>query len=477
MPPYFSYRIVFLLLFFFSTGCANFGPEPSVKELALPAKFPEQKPTALSIGSISWRQYFSDPPLQNLLDAAVRNNLDLNIALQRIEAARASVKLAGAALLPQVSLNVGGGVRKFGLYTMDGAGNAATDIRPGQTVPEHLPDIFVGLQSSWEIDVWGKLRSQRQSAVANYLASIAGTHFVIANLVAEVATQYNELLALDQQLEIIKQTLKKQEEALEVIKLQKQAGRANELAVQQFQAQVLNTRAIEKNNQQQQVETENRINFLLGRYPQPIVRSKDLFFQEPPKTLLAGIPSKLLANRPDVREAELQIEASQFDVKVAKAAFLPNFNIVAGFGFQAFNPEFMFQSPASIAYSVLGTIVAPLINRNAIKAQFNTARANQLSAMHTYQKTVLNAYVEVVNNLSNIDNLAHMKVLKTQQTETLNAAVDTSGTLYRAGRANYLEVLLAQQNALQSTLDLIDVTKRQRLAAVTVYKALGGGWQ
>jgi len=474
-------RFICPLLLAALSGCAHFGAEPSLEAPAMPASFPTQKNTAAPVAAapvaaVNWRRYFSDPPLQNLLDAAVRNNADLQIALQRIETSRASVKLANGALLPQVGLNIGGGVRKFGLYTMDGAGNATTDITPGNTVPEHLPDIYVGLQSSWEIDVWGKLRNQRKAAVATYLASIEGTNFVIANLVAEVAVHYHELLALDHQLDIVRQTLEKQRQALDVVQLQKQAGRANELAVQQFEAQLLNTRILEKNTQQQRLETENRINFLLGRYPQPIARTKELFFQESPNSLSAGIPSQLLANRPDIREAELQVQASQFDVKAAKAAFFPNFNITAGFGFQAFNPEFLFQSPASIAYSVMGSVVAPLVNKIALNAQFNTAKANQLSAMHHYQQTILNAYVEVANQLSGIDNLAQIKALKKQQSELLNGAVDTSDALYKAGRATYLEVLIAQQSALQSTLELIDVTKRQKLAAVTIYKALGGGW-
>jgi multidrug efflux system outer membrane protein len=179
-----------------------------------------------------------------------------------------------------------------------------------------------------------------------------------------------------------------------------EGGRANELAVHQFNAQLLNTQVLEKNILQQISETENKVNFLLVSYPQSIERAKGVFFKEIPQQISAGFPSQLLANRPDIREAEFQIEASKFDLKAAKAAFFPNFNITASFGFQAFNPEFLFVSPASIAYSVMGTLVAPIINMNALKAQFNTAKANQLTAMHNYQKTILNAYVEVVNELS-----------------------------------------------------------------------------
>jgi NodT family efflux transporter outer membrane factor (OMF) lipoprotein len=333
------------------------------------------------------------------------------------------------------------------------------------------------LQSSWEIDVWGKLENQRKSAVSNYLSSIEATNFVISNLVADVAIYYNELLALDHELDIVRQTIQKQQEALEIIKLQKEAGRANELAVQQFRAQLLDTQVLENQVLQQISEAENQINFLLGRYPQPVERAKNVFFKTGPQVILSGIPSQLLANRPDIREAEFQVEASKFDLKAAKAAFYPNFNITASLGFQAFNPEFLFTSPASLAYSLAGTLVAPIINMKSLEAAFNTAQASQLAAMYRYQKTILNAYVEVANQLSSIKSLQQINTLKQQQSEALKQSVESANELYKAARASYLEVLIAQQSALQSNLELINVTKRQRMATITIYKALGGGWK
>jgi NodT family efflux transporter outer membrane factor (OMF) lipoprotein len=469
-----SLAVVFLLVT--TSACAPINTQVSVPKNAIPANFKNQKPAAKSIATINWRDYFTDPQLLKLIDAAIHTNMDLQIALQRIEISRSSVKIAKGALLPQVNLNFDGGVRKFGRYTMDGAGNASTEITPGQIVPENLPDMYLGIQSSWEVDVWGKLRSQKKSALANYLATVEGTKFVISNLVTEVAVNYNELLALDYELDIVRQTIKKQEEALDVIKIQKEAGRANELAVQQFKAQLLNTQVLETTVKQQIIEVENKINFLLSRYPQKIERSKAIELKELPQQIAAGFPSQLLANRPDIREAELQIEASQFDLKAAKAAFYPDFNITANFGFQAFNPEFLFSSPASIAYPMMGSIVAPIINRNALEAQFNTAKANQLTAMYNYQKTILNAYVEVANQLASIQNLQQVKTLKSQQSEVLVESVVTANELYKYARASYLEVLIAQQNALQSRIDLINVSKQQRLASISIYKALGGGW-
>ena len=472
---YYPLCIAFLTIVF--SGCATLNTDLTIPKKAIARQFPKPKHTTTSIAGINWRQYFADAHLLKLIDTALSDNFDLQTALQRIEMSRSSVKLANGALLPQVSFNVGGSVRRFGLYTMDGAGNATTDITPGQTVPVNLPDMYIGLQSSWEIDIWGKLQSQRQSAISTYLASVEGTNFVISTLVADAAIYYNELVALDNALDVIRQTIRKQQDALAVVKVQKEAGRSNELAVLEFKAQLLNTQALEKNVLQQITELENKLNFLLGRYPQPIQRTKDILFKALPQQISAGFPSQLLANRPDIREAEFQIEASKFDLKAAKAAFYPNFNITASFGFQAFNPEFLFNSPASIAYSVMGTLVAPIINMNALKAQFNTAQANQLTAMYNYQKTVLNAYVEVANQLSNIQNLQQINALKKQQSEVLKQSVATANELYKYARASYLEVLIAQQSALQSNLELIHVTKQQRLSTINIYKALGGGWR
>lgn len=466
-----------LLAAWLLSGCGNLNTHVTVMPKKVPSAFDGRRNGTATVAHIKWRQYFSDPDLQRLIDIALASNLDMQMALQRIELARSSIKLANAALLPEVRLNIGGGVEKFGRYTMDGAGNASTEITPGRIVPENLTDIYVGIQTAWEVDLWGKLRNLRKSAIAGYLGSIEGTRLVTANLVTDVALYYNELQTLDHQLDIIRQTLVKQKEALEIVKWQKEGGRANRLAVEQFEARLLDTRALERSVQQKIVTAENRLNFLLGRFPQPIARDKAAFLAELPSVISAGLPSQMLANRPDIREAEYRIQATQFDLKAAKAAFYPNFNITAALGFQAFNPEFLFTTPASLAYSAFGSLVAPLINLNSLKAKFNTAKANQLTALYNYQKTILQAYVEVANELNNIRYLQKITGLKHQQTAILEDAMETSNELYNYAKATYLEVLTAQQKTLETQLELIDAIKRQRIALINIYKALGGGWK
>ncbi len=462
---------------FVATSCKTIQTTVTIPEKSLPATFSSTTTDTSTIAAIDWRRFFDDENLIALIDSTLINNFDLQIALQKIEIARAGIKIAKGALLPQLGANVNGGMRRFGLYTMDGAGNISTEMLPGKIVPVDLPDIFLGVQSSWEIDVWGKLKNQKRAAQAQFLSSIEGTRFIITSLISEISIAYYELIALDNELDIIQQTIHKQEEALEIIKIQKEAGRANELGVQQFNAQLLSSKALERETLQKIIETENRINFLAGRFPQTIIRNKQSLFTETPQQIATGIPSQLLQNRPDIKQAEFRVAASRFDVKSARAAFYPSFNITASLGYQAFNPEYLFRTPASIAYTALGHLTAPVVNRNAIKARFNEAKSNQLQAMYAYQQTIINSYMEVTNELSNIANLQQISIFKQEQSTVLLQAVDIATELYKSGKATYLEVLLAQQNALQSNLELMNVNKQQLITHVKIYKALGGGWR
>ncbi|NUN24138.1 MAG: TolC family protein [Candidatus Jettenia caeni] len=442
----------------------------------IPKSFADTKDLTNS-AKIDWRQFFSDTTLIGLIDTALKNNLDVLMTLQKIEIARADLRLRKGALFPEIS---GGGSvaqRRFGRYTMDGAGNRATEITPGQIVPDDLPDYFIGLQTTtWEADIWGKLRNKKKAAFARYLGSIEGKNVVLTNLISEIAIAYYELLSLDKELEIIRETIKLQEEALAIITIQKQAAAANELAVQQFEAQVLNSRALEVEILQRITVTENRINFLLGRFPQPIIREKSIFSKEIPAQVKVGIPSDLLKNRPDIRQAEFELMATKADVKSAKKAFYPSLDITGALGFQAFNPSFLLRSPESIAYTALGSLTVPLINRSAIKAQFKTAHAKQIEALYNYQKTIINGYIEVYNEMNSIKNLEQAHNLTTKKVTALTQSIEISSELFKTGRANYLEVLITQQNALQSRLELVNIKQQQFNASVNIYKALGGGW-
>ncbi|MFY9309499.1 MAG: efflux transporter outer membrane subunit [Bacteroidia bacterium] len=468
----FSLLVVYATL----TGCSTIKPVAENEGKKIPESYTSTKDTVNS-ANINWKQYFTDSNLNELIDIALKNNSDLTISLQRIEAARANVRFNQNALFPSLSLNTTYLQRKFGYYTMDDAGNRTTEIKPGQIVPTHLPDYFLGFQTAWEIDVWGKLRNKKKAALSRYLSTVEGKNLIVTNLIAAVVNTYYELLSLDNKLEIIRETVQLQEKAVELISIQKQAGVANELAVKQFEAQLFNSKALEVETRQQITETENQINFLLNRYPQSVKRDKQEFTKPLPFTVNTGIPSDLLKNRPDIRQAEYELIASKADVKAAKAAFYPSLNITGLLGYQGFDAGLLFTTPQSVAYSFAGSLLTPLINRNAVKAEFKTANAFQQEALANYQKSILNGYTEVYNELTNIRNLEKINEFKAKEVVSLTQASEASSELFKTGRANYIEVLITQQNTLQSKLELIDAKQRQFNAFVNIYKALGGGWR
>jgi multidrug efflux system outer membrane protein len=467
--------ILFLIAAFFLNGCKS----TQLLQEDLP-KIPESfagSKDSVSAAAISWREYFKDPALTELIDTALKNNFDVLMAFQRIEVARSTIRFSKGAMLPAVSVFTSASRRRFGLYTMDGAGNITTPIDGDQLVPIHLPDYYVGLQTSWELDVWGKLRSRKAAALSRYLASVEGRNWTITNLISEIAINYYELLTLDHQLDIVRETISLQEKAFNIVTVQKETGRVNELAVKQFEAQFVNSKSLELEITQSIIQTESRLNFLLGRYPQTIIRDKTRFTSALPVQPDLGIPTDLLRYRPDIKQAEFNLLATKADVKSAQAAFYPTFNITGAYGFQAFKTSYLFTSPQSTAYTLLGSLTAPLINRSAIKAEFRAAKASQVEALYNYQKAILNGYTEVYNELLSIRNLDLIHSLKSREVELLTQSIETSSELFRTGRAGYLEIIVTQQNALARKLELVDIKKRQFDATLNLYKALGGGWR
>ena len=433
--------------------------------------------TDTTITTLVWKNYFKDKNLVLLIDTALKNNQELLITLQDIEIAKNDIRMRNGRLLPSIGLGAGAGLEKVGRYTSQGAGDASAEITPGNIVPEELGDFRLAAVANWEVDIWKKLRNAKKAAITRYLSTIEGKNFVVTNLIAEVANSYYELLALDNQLKVVNQNIEIQKNAFEIVKIQKEAARATELAVQKFKAEVLSSQNREFDIRQNIKETENRINFLLGRYPQEVLRDKSDFLNLKSTKINAGIPAQLLANRPDIKQAELALVAAKLDVKVAKAEFYPSLNISAAIGLQAFKPSYFLKFPESGLYGLAGDIAGPLINRNAIKVEFYSANSRQLQAMYNYQRTVLNAYFEVSNQLSNISNLEKSYNLKSQQVDALIKSIEVSNDLFKSARVDYFEVLMTQRDALEAKLELVETQKQLLNATVGVYRNLGGGWQ
>jgi len=446
-------------------------------EVQLPARFDTAPASAVNSAELPWQQIFRDRNLSNLLDLAVANNKEVNQAMQRISRAENEIQARRGAYLPFVSLGASVDGEKVGRYSRNGAVEETLSIRRGEKFPAVLGDFRFGLFSTWELDIWKKLRNATQVARLQYLATIEGRHFLVTQLVSEVAQAYFELMALDNQLENLEQNLLIQQNGLETVRLLQIYARTNALAVRRYEAEVARNQSLRYVIGQQITEAENRINFLLGRMPQPITRSSTQLMMMDPGVLEAGIPSQLLQNRPDIRQAEYELAAANLDIDVARAEFYPSFGIRAGVGFEAFALKYLINTPESLAATLAGEMVAPLVNRNAIIARFKNANASQIEAAYEYEQRVLNGYVEVSNQLANINNLNQNFALKQKQVEALTQSIDVANQLFKSARTDYLDVLLTQRDALDAKKDLIETRQRQFNATVELYRTLGGGWR
>lgn len=419
----------------------------------------------------NWREFFKDEKLVALIDTALKQNQEINILNQEINIANNEVMARQGAYIPSVGVGAGYEYEKVGEYTSQGVNDKAAGVS------SKLHNRQLGLNASWEVDIWKKLRNFAKSAYYKYLASIEGKNFAITQLVSEVASDYYDLMALDNQLEIVEKYVTTLQQAQQVVELQKTAARTTSLAVKRFDAEVLKNQSREYEIRQQIVITENHLNKLLGRLPQHIDRTSDQFMKIQMQEVVAGIPAELLDNRPDVKQASLDLKAAKLNVKSVKTQFYPSLTIDAALGYQSFNSNHLLDSPTSVFYNVAGGITAPLLNRKAIKASYFSANSKQIQAIYNYEQTFIKAFSEVSNQLAFVKNLKKIYQFKLQQTEALSESFNISNILFKAARVDYLESLLTRRDYLESQIELIEVKKRQITAYVKLYKALGGGWK
>lgn len=445
------------------------GLKPPARYAAQPVAVKAVKADADPFGRASVA-LFASPALRKLVDEALAHNQELNIRFQELVVARAEVSGRRGEYLPKLRAGATAGVDRVGAFTSRGVNDE------GVGLPATMGDFGFGLIGSWEVDAWGKLRDEASSAEFRYRASVEARRFMVTQLVAELARSYYELLAIDAKLEVLRRNIALQARALVLIRVEKQAARVTELAVQRFEAEVAKYKSVLYETQQARVQTENRINFLVGRYPQPVTRQVAELKAPLPTGLKAGLPSELLENRPDVRQAELELGAAKLDVSAARKAFFPALSLDAKLGLGAFNPAHLLD-PGSIVGGLAGSLSAPLLNRAAIEAQYQSADARQLQALIRYEQSVLQAVTDVTTQLANLDNIQASYDTRAQQVARLEKSVEMSMLLFRAARADYVEVLLTRRDLLEAEIELIERRMQLRQAVVGLYQALGGGWR
>jgi multidrug efflux system outer membrane protein len=433
-----------------------------------------------NIQELTYDTYFADPYLKQLISVALTDNLDYAIAQKRLDIATAVWRKSNNAFLPSISGIANASATKYGKYTMEGVGNFDTNLSPNIEDKQKIstnptPNYWLGLGADWEIDIWGKLRNMKKSAKARYFATAEGKKLIEATLVSEVIAMYYDIIALDQEIAILENNITLQEQALEVVKLHQEVGRATLLAVKQMASQVYNAKAILAQKQNDREIAIQAMNALLGRYDGDIERSKEIIIPAVQYLYNYAIPTQVMQTRPDVKQALLELEASHAYVKAARTAFFPTVNIGAQLAFNAFSGEMLF-NPASIARNVMGGLVAPIFNKSQIRNDFKIATAQQEIAYLEFEKIAMQAYREVNTLLKNVQYVNEAYVNKSNEVKTIAEGVDISQDLYMNGYANYLELITARKSKLDAEMEIIDLKRNQIRNIIKLYKALGGGY-
>ena len=463
---------IFLCTLIFLQACAPTLPKARKKSLKLPESFPsmsedpkkKEAPKDLVSPNMTWKDFFRDSELSDLIEVALKNNQELKILEQEIQIANNEVMARQGEYLPRLGFEGDYGIEKTERFSTEDANGP---VRFGRA----------GLVTSWEVDIWKRLRNSTKAAYYEYLSSIEGRKFMVTNLVSETAKTYYELMALDNQLEIVETYIGILEKVKVLVEHQQRAAKVTSLAVKRYEAEVLKNQSRRYELRQRIAITENKLNVLVGRFPRKVKRDSDEFLELAITRTNASVPAKLLNNRPDIKEASLKLKAAKLDVKAAKARFYPALSIEGSAGYENFNSKHFNNSPTDAFYNLAANISAPLLNRQAIKADYFSANNEQIKAIYNYERTLLNAYSEVANQLTMIKNLDEIYELKSKEVEVLTDSIEIANILFRSARIDYIEALLTQREALSAQVELVEIKKEQLSAYIDLYKSLGGGWR
>ena len=430
-------------------------------------RFVEGTPAPASLADVPWWELFQDPVLQQLIDTALQGSFDLKIAAARVEEARARAGIAKSFLFPEVNLT--GGYTSRQLSTLsDPAQDLGLQDRNTQNY-----DLGFGL--SWEIDLFGRIRRERESATAVFFATEEARRGVTITLVADVASAYFGLRALDLELEISRRTLQVNDETVAFYRRRVEGGVSNQLELNQAIANRSRTAAVIPELEREIAFRENLIHLLLGEPPGPIPRGSSLEEQYHPPEVPAGLPSMLLERRPDVLESEELLVAANADIGAAKALFFPTISLTGLLGGVSHDLSDLSDSGARV-WAVGANLFQPLFQGGRIKRNYEAVKARFDIALAQYQRTAFNAFREVADALVSIEKLEEARVEREAGVAALSEAAQLSRRRYNAGLSNYLEILIADQNLFDEERLLSRTRGAQLNALVELYRALGGGW-
>ena len=449
----------FLLLF---AGCAV-GPNYKRPEVPVPTghRSDSALPAAatptptLTFADVKWFDLFRDEKLQELIRTALKDNYDVRIAAQRVLAAQAFVTVEKSALYPSVNAEASG------------------DWQQG--VSKAVSPAFAGGRVFWELDIWGKIRRSTEAARAEYLAQEAVQKAVIQSLVTGVASGYFQLLELDQELAVAKQSLASRKDSLRLVEARTKGGISSQLDVDQAMSLVATAAATIADVERRREQAENYLSTLLGRNPGPVDRSKALADQKLAPEVPAGLPSALLDRRPDIRQAEQLLVAANARVGVAKAMFFPSIALTTSGGYQNYQISSLFHSSGAV-WGFGGSLVQPLFNAGGLWANYKASKAQREAAILSYQKSVQDAFRDVADSLIGHQKAKEYLAQRELYVNTLRDQLRLANMRYVGGVSSYLEVLDTERQALDAELSYAQAYLGELNSVIYVYKALGGGW-
>ncbi|MCO6147449.1 efflux transporter outer membrane subunit [Flavobacterium sp. NRK1] len=423
----------------------------------------------ISMADISWQNMFTDPKLQEYINKGLQNNFDIRVAMQNIVAAEASLKQGKAGYFPTLSLGAD--------WThIEQSKNSQIGRIVSQTGGSTNLDQYQLTGSfAWEADIWGKIRSNKRAYAASYMQTLAANQAVKTQVITGIASNYYQLLSLDAQLEIAEKTLVNRGESVEAIIALKDAGSVNEVGVKQTEAQKYATELIIEDLKNNIILVENSLSILLGEPAKKLERGT-LAQQTLNPNISLGVSTQLLRNRPDVVAAEYGFVNAFELTNVARSNFYPQFRITATGGLQSIELSDWINTNSLFANIVTG-LTQPLFNGRQIRTRYEIAKAQNEQALVKFEQALITASKEVSDALANYNNETKKLTIREKQVDALTKAADYSDELLDYGLVNYLEVLTAKDNALNSQLNLVDNHYRQYLAVINLYKALGGGWR
>jgi len=446
------------------SGCAM-GPNYNRPKVVPPAQFRGAEGLAqqASYADQPWWEVFKDDQLKALIDTALANNYDLNIAVTRVEQARQLAAVAHAQYLPAVGYNVG---------ASDGKNEFLGSVVPGSSTTK---GAFLALGSvAWEADIWGRIRRLNEAARAQYLSTEEARRGVMLSLTSSVAQAYFELLGLELQLQIAKDTAASFADTLKLFTQRYEGGVASKLDTSRAEAAQANAAAAVPEYERQIVLKENQISVLIGANPEPILHTAKLLDEVVPPEIPVGLPSDLLERRPDVLSAEQQVRAANAQVGVATANFFPKFGLTALLG-QASTPLDNITSSGNV-WSIAANFAGPIYTGGALTAQKRQAVAAWEQSKLEYQQAALNAFTDVSNALISRQKFESIRTEQVRSVAAYREAVQISLQRYTAGKASYFEVLDAQIQLYPAENSLAQTELNRRVVLVQLYLALGGGW-